>query len=929
MDKAREEQVAKFWADNSIYRKAKEARAKGKKFYFLDGPPYATGAIHMGTAWNKILKDAYIRFWRMKGFAVRDQPGYDTHGMPIENKVEKELELRSKRDIEKLGVEAFTKRCREFATKFIGVMSGQFKDLGIWMDFEHPYLTLDKSYIEGAWATFKTGYEKKLLYHDVYPVHVCPHCETVVAYNEIEYAKATDPSVYVKFKVKGKKEFLVIWTTTPWTLPANAGVMVHPKEDYVRVEANGETLILAKPLLEKVMEKAGVSKYKIIETFPGKALDRVEYEHPLKNEVTAQQKVRGRVILSEQYVTMEDGTGLVHTAPGHGEEDYKAGKQAGLPVISIVGMNGVYAEGAGKYNGMFVKKADREIINDLAAKGALLKEEKITHDYPQCWRCSSPLLQMAVRQWFFKVTAIRKKLMEENEKVNWQPEWAKKRFVNWLESLGDWPISRQRYWGIPLPIWTCECGEVKVIGSSEELPKTLKDLHRPYVDEITMPCKCGQKMKRIPDVLDVWFDSGLAAWASLKKEEREKYWPADFETEGPDQIRGWWNSQLITSVITFGEKPFNNILFHGFVLDAHGIKMSKSKGNITNPFDVVNKHGRDVLRYYLLSSAPWDDFYFKWIDVDEIAKAFLVVENAFKFVGTYVPEAGDASKMNIEDGWILSRLNSVIKAYNENFSSYNGHKAVQELYNFLLNDFSRWYIKLIRERTWPTYAGEDKHGAFYALSEVAKKSAILLAPICPFMAEEVYQKYLKPLGAKKESVHLEDVPEADDTSINAVLERDMFKVREITEVASSIRQEAGIKLRWPLAALSLECIEIDDNLHGILKEICNVKSIVKKGEGFATKEYGTGTVGLDTKLTEELKQEAALREVLRKVQQMRKAAGLEVKDDIELSLSDASLKAFNEEIAKQVGAKNIRYDAKSGEKLDVDGKTIFIGMRKI
>ena len=930
MDPQREQEVQDFWAKNDSYAKAKALRAKGQKFYFLDGPPYATGAIHMGTAWNKVLKDAYIRYFRMSGFNVRDQPGYDTHGMPIENKVEKELGLTSKPDIEKLGVEAFIKKCREFATKYIGIMNSQFIDLGVWMDFSKPYLTLDKEYIEGGWATFKIGFEKGLLYQGFYPVHVCPHCQTAVAYNEIEYMKATDPSVYVKFEVKGKDEYLVIWTTTPWTLPANAGIMVHPDEEYARVQAGKEILIIAKPLAEKVMQKAGITNWKILETFKGKKLEGVQYEHPLKEKIKAQQKVQGRVILSAHYVTMEDGTGLVHTAPGHGEEDYKAGKEAGLPIISPVNMDGTYNDDAGDYKGIFVKKANKIIIEDLQKKGALLKEENYTHDYPKCWRCSSPLLEMAVKQWFFRVTEIRDKLMKENEQVNWQPPWAKKRFANWLESLGDWPISRQRYWGIPLPIWTCECGETKVVGSADELPVKIQDLHRPYVDEILLPCKCGKKMKRIPDVLDVWFDSGLAAWASLGKGEFKKWWPCDFQTEGPDQIRGWWNSQLITSVITFNERPFKNILFHGFVLDAHGIKMSKSKGNVIDPFDVVKKHGRDVLRYYLLCSAPWDDFYFKWLDVDEIAKSFVVVENTFNFLKTYVPEAKPVTLKRAEDRWIISRLNATIKEYNRAFSSYEAHKAAQALYDFLLNDFSRWYIKLVRDRTWLTYEGADKKEAFYALYEVARKSAVLLAPICPFIAERAYQDALKPLGCKKESVHHEDMPEADERAIGEKLEKDMETVKNIVETASFIRQEHKVKLRWPLAEITLENIEVSKELHTVIESMCNVKAVSQKPhKDYPCKQLSEGFVGLDVRLTKELKAEALYREVVRKIQQMRKAAGMKVEDEIILSISEPALKAFEQQLKKQVGAKKISYGANEGEELEFEGEKLLVSVSKL
>ncbi|MDI6721201.1 MAG: isoleucine--tRNA ligase, partial [Candidatus Aenigmarchaeota archaeon] len=800
MKREDEDKIKEYWKKKRIYEKLK--KRKGKKFYFLDGPPYATGYIHMGTAWNKILKDAHIRFWRMKGFDVWDQPGYDTHGLPIENKVEKELGIKSKSDIEEIGIERFILACRDFATRFIGIMNKQFADLGVWMDWENPYLTLENSYIEGAWATFKIAFDKGLLYRGVYPVHVCGHCQTAVAYNEIEYSKVSDPSIYVKFKVHGKKdEYIVIWTTTPWTLPSNTGVMAKPDADYAKARVGESILILAKDLLEEIMKKIGTEDYDILEIFKGKRLEGLKYEHPFKEEFKFQKNLLNahRIVLSDQYVTLDTGTGLVHTAPGHGQEDFKVGKENGLPVLSPVNMNGTYDESCGEFSGVFVKHADRQIIKNLEEKGLLLHEERINHDYPQCWRCNSPLLIISVPQWFFKVTDIRDQLIRENEKVNWYPSWAKQRFRNWLESLSDWPISRQRYWGIPLPIWTCtKCDEVKVIGSAEEFGKDTKDLHRPYIDKIKLKCKCGSQMERIKDVLDVWFDSGLAAWASLgypkNKELFEKLWKCDLQIEGPDQIRGWWNSELITGVITFNETPFTNILFHGFVLDFHGIKMSKSKGNIVDPEEVTKKYGTDVLRFYLLSSPPWEDFYFKWIDVESVARSFTVIENTFNFVKTYASEDGSEKEMLPEDKWIVSRMNSVIGSFDENMKTYNIHKAVNELHNFIIDDFSRWYIKIIRDRVWPSYSGKDKKGAIYALRNVSRKLLIMLAPICPFLVEKINLEIFE-----EESIHLLSIPEIAEENMHIQILMEI--VKEIVEACNSIRKENDIKLKWPIKSI--------------------------------------------------------------------------------------------------------------------------------
>ena len=929
MNKEREAEIVQFWKKNNIYQKVK--KKKGKKFYFLDGPPYATGSIHLGTAWNKILKDMYIRFRRMSGYDVWDQPGYDTHGLPIENKVQEELKIKSKQQIEELGIEKFISACRNYATRFIDVMNQQFADLGVWMDWDNPYLTLNNDYIEGAWATFKMAYENGLLFSGNYSVHVCSHCSTAVAYNEIEYENVTDPSVYVKFQVKGSDEYLLIWTTTPWTIPSNMGVMVKPDAEYVKVKVNDEILIVAKDLLGTLMSKFNITDYKVVDSFKGKQLEGVGYIHPLPLPFHKNLKNIHRVVLSEHYVSLEEGTGLVHTAPGHGKEDYEVGLKNNLPAINPLKLDGTFSEESGKYTGMHAKEADKIIVEDLKARNALFHEEKVTHEYPLCWRCSSPLLQMAVPQWFFRVTAIRGKLIDENKKVTWYPDWAQKRFHNWLENLGDWPISRQRYWGIPLPIWVCnKCSSVKVIGSAGELPLKLKDLHRPYIDEIILNCKCGGKMERIKDVLDVWFDSGLASWASLgypkNKTLFKKLWPCDFQTEGPDQIRGWWNSQLITSVITFDKAPFKNILFHGFVLDAHGMKMSKSKGNVVTPEQVVEKYGRDVLRYYLLTGAPWDDFYFKWNEVGDVAKDFTIIENTFNFVKTYVSKAAKPKKLNVEDRWILSRLNSLIDNCTNNFKAYNGNRAVLDIHDFILNDFSRWYIKLVRDRVWPTYEGKDKAAAMYMLYEVSKNVVRLLAPICPFLAEHVYQSVLKPLGAKEESVHLTSWPVAGepDESLN----KEMQLCKEIVEAANALRHENKIKARWPLAKLSVEGVKLSNDMGEIIESMCNVKQVASGKIKGAEKKTEHFTIYLDTELTKELKEEALLREVIRKVQDMRKKANMIVKDKIELTLDCEDLKKFTAELKKEVGAERVIFGSAAAA-LDFEGRKIGIEIKRV
>jgi len=920
----KEEQILNFWKKKRIYDKAVLQRKKARKFYFLDGPPYATGYIHMGTAMNKILKDFYIRFFRMFGFNIWNQPGYDTHGVPIENKVEQKFDFKGKQDIEKFGVAKFIEECRKYATQFIDVMNNQFANLGVWMDWKHPYLTLTNDYIEGAWFTFKQGYEKGFLYKGTYSVHVCPHCETAVAYNEIEYEKVTDPAIFVKFKLKTKpNEYFVIWTTTPWTLASNTGIMVKPDADYSRVQVGEEIYIIAKQLLDSVMSKSKITDYTILETVKGEKLNGLQYENPLADIFPFIKKLKNahRIVLSDQFVTLEEGTGLVHTAPGHGQEDYKVGVENDLPIVNPLSFDGKYNKESGKYSGMYVKDADKLIIDDLRNLGALLAEEKITHDYPFCWRCSYPLLMMAVPQWFFKVTDMREKLIDENKKINWIPSWAGQRFQNWLESLGDWPISRQRYWGIPLPIWVCnKCNDVKVVGSRKELPKVPKDLHKPYIDEIVFKCKvCGGEMRRVPDILDVWFDAGVATWASLgypsEKKLFEKMWPADFILEGPDQIRGWWNSLMITSVITFGVKPFLNCLFHGFVLDAHGIKMSKSKGNIVDPEEVVKKYGRDVLRFYFLLGAPWDDYYFKWEDIEDIAKSFVVIRNVFNFVKTYVTSKGSEKNLKIEDKWILSKLNSLIRNTTEYNKNFQGHKSAKEIKDFILNDFSRWYVKIIRDRTWPTYSGKDKKAAFFTLIKVTETLTRLLSPFTPFIAEEIYQNVVRKLAGGRESVHLSDWPVADKKFINPKLEEEMDYVKQIVEACQAARQVAGIKLRWPIKEVLIQTSNKKmklaiKNLNSVIKSMCNSKSVkteIVRKDDYVEFPFDSARLFIPKQLDANLMKEAMYRELSRGIQALRKKHGFNVKQSIKLTLrsddkTNKLLKTFVKQLKKDVGA---------------------------
>ncbi len=945
-----EKEIAEFWEKNRVYEKVKKSRAGKKPFYFIDGPPYASASIHIGTAWNKIIKDCYIRFWRMLGYDVWDQPGYDTHGTPIEVNVEKTLGFSSKKDIQKYGVARFVRKCREFATKNIETMNRQFADLGVWMEWGRPYLTLENQYIEGAWFTFKKAFEKGFLYKGSYPVHVCTRCETVVAYNEIEHKTVTEKSVYMKFPVKGRKNlYLVIWTTTPWTLPSNTGIMVHPDFEYAFVKlATGETLVMAKELAEKIMtEIVETGNYKITRTVKGKELEGMEYEHPLKDLVPAQQNLKNghRVVLSSRYVNLDAGTGLVHTAPGHGQEDFFVGRKEGLPLISPVNLDGTFTKEAGRWlEGKYTKDMDSVIIEKLNERGVLLGTEESSHEYPFCWRCDTPLLFLNMPQWFFKVTDIRKKLLDENRKVKWVPEWAGDRFNDWLENLEDWPVSRQRYWGIPLPIWECtKCKNIEVIGSFDELKRKsgLKreiDFHIPEIDSVKLKCgKCGGESRRVPDVLDVWFDSGVCTWASLgyprKKALFEKMWPSDFQVEGPDQFRGWWNSQIITSVLTFGRSPFKNILLHGMVLDIKGKKMSKSKGGIA-PEDVVEKYGRDVFRFYFMSFPPWDNLYFNWEGAKETGRMFNVFWNVYEFVKMYVKgKQAKPGRLNPEDRWIISRVNSLAERGLEAGKAYRFHEFARELYDFILNDFSRWYIKLVRDRVSPGYEGADRKAAEYALRYVLERVVKMAAPVSPFLTEKIY---LDLFG--KNSVHMQEWPRAERERIDKKLEEGMEIAEQVIEGMHALRQEKGIKIRWPVDRVFVRLKDrkheqLARELEAVIKNMGNVKQVVfvskltgKKAK-FELGELALGAV---------LEDEAFLRELVRKVQMLRKHAGLNVHDRIVLELETDKktrqlLDKYRNELLKGVGGKEIKYSKtkQSKGKLEFRGKSIAIGFGKV
>jgi len=987
------EEIEKYWSDKKIYEMV---RNRGKeKFFFVDGPPYTTGRIHLGTAWNKVLKDTILRYRRMKGYKVTDTPGWDMHGLPIEVKVEQELGIKSKKEIEEYGIDLFVDKCLRYALENKKAMEDQFKMLGVWMDWENPYMTIKADYINAAWWTIKKGYEKNLLEKQLMVVNWCPRCETALADAEVEYWDEKDPSIYVKFPIKRKdNHFIVIWTTTPWTLPANMAVAVHPALEYAvlkaRKDGTEEILIIARELAENVLKQGGYDSWEILETHLGEDLVGIEYEHPLVEFIPEQSKFSHSVYMAE-FVTAEN-TGCVHIAPGHGLEDFELGTQVGIEIFNPVDERGVFTEKAGKYSGLHVKEANKVIIEDLRSNGLLLAESYIVHRYGHCWRCKNPIIYRSTEQWFLKVSEVKNKMIEEVDRVRWVPQWAgESRFKDWVSNAKDWCISRQRYWGIPIPVWVCkECGKLKVVGSIDEVPwQNDLDLHRPKIDEVTFECECGGEMRRVPDVFDVWFDSGVASWGTLKyprfKDEFEKLWPADFITEGHDQTRGWFYSQLGASVIGFGKAPYKTVLMHGFTLDEQGRKMSKSLGNVVEPEDVVKEVGVDSFRLYVLSSAVWEDLRFSWDEVRNVNRVLNIFWNAVRFAHTYMRLdkffEGEEGSLREEDRWILSRLENFNKAALEGYENYSIHRVVRAFMNFVVEDFSRWYIQLVRPVVWEERTSPTKLAVYSTILRVVDKTCRIIAPVAPYLAEWIYKNFITEFKKAEDSIFLESFPEVDEEMIDEKLERSMTHARNIVEAASNARQKAGIKLRWPLRKLIVETDDENvryavENLERVIKAQCNVKEVevisdfkkeikakpnfkkigplfkekakevaeiiskltkeelekaVEEGSieilgqkvgvgdvllieeeipaGYEMAEFSGGNVYITTEMDEEILREAYARELVRRIQEMRKEMDLDVEEFVEVGVSvqRSLVEGFEEYIKTETRAKRIEF----------------------
>lgn len=934
-----EKEIQDFWKKNDIYGKAKQKNAGNETFYFCDGPPYATGQIHPGTGWNKTLKDAVCRYQRVCGKDVRVQAGYDTHGLPIEVKVEQQLKFKNKGDIEKYGIGKFVDKCKEFATKYVGIMGGQFESLGVWMDFDRPYITYYDSFINSSWKTLKMAHEKELMHEGVYVLPYCYRCETTLANYELEYDEETDPSIYVKFQLKEKPgEYLIIWTTTPWTLAGNMAAMVHPTYSYVRAQVGDEVWIVAKERLDHLMELVDKSAT-VIEELPGRKLKDIQYIHPFQDKI--KKEYERRVVLSEEYVTLEDGTGLVHAAPGHGPEDFIIGKRFDIEPFCPVDGKGSYTAEAGELQGKNVRAANPDVIDILKSNGSLVYEARIKHRYAHCWRCKTPLIYLTTKQWFVSISKIKDQMVHEIEQTDWHPAFAKERFKEFVSNAPDWCISRQRYWGIPLPIWKCECGIVRVIGSKDEIP-AIKELHRPYIDEVELDCECGKKMKRVSDVLDVWFDSGNAIWASLTPEEAQKYGErADLILEGQDQIRGWFYSLLGSGVVRYGACPYKQLLMHGFFVDEHGEKMSKSVGNFIPLEEILDKYGADSFRLWSISNTVWDELKFSWDEMKKASSDLNIISNMVTFLERFYPQR-KIEKVELEplDKWMISRLNSTLKTFRESFDSYELNKGVKALRNLIVEDISRFYMKIAKDRI---ANGQNADAALWVVYHSMLSSLKMLGCVSPMIAEHLYQSFYKKFE-KEESVHLLPLQAEDEGEINVLYEKQVEIVKDVVSTAMLARQGAGIKVRWPIRTLyietkSHEVIDAVNAFKDTLLSLTNtkeLKTVEEKPHGEMTsQEFEKGIVHIDRKIDEELYEEGMLNEIKRRIQMLRKEANLVEADKIKLTINteketEAILRKHEKKLSDGVNAASVHYTpATKPKEYKIDGRLVKISLKKV
>jgi len=1015
-----EDRIFQYWDAVDAYERTVKHREGNERFYFLDGPPYTSGSAHMGTTWNKTLKDAYIRYYRMCGYDVYDRPGYDMHGLPIETRVEERLGFESKKDILEYGEENFIAECKEFADEQLAGLQSDFQDFGVWMDWDDPYKTVTPEYMEAAWWGFEQAHERGLVEKGQRAINQCPRCETAIANNEVEREEIPAPSIYVRFPLSEREGSLVIWTTTPWTIVANTFVAVDDELTYVALEgtnghgAEGETerIYVAQPVAEDVAEWAGYDEWEIVEELSGAEMVGWAYEHPLQGAVPDYPDFEGAgEVYTAEYVEA-DRTGLVHSAPGHGEEDFERGQELGLDVFCPVGSDGVFTAQGGDYEGYAVRDADEHVIADLEEKGLLLaSEEGHTINEGHCWRCDTDIVRIVTDQWFITVSDVREDLLENIADSEWYPAQARdERFYNFVEDSPDWNVSRQRYWGIPIPIWTPEDGaepraanrsggdatedgdaelgpdEMIVIGTREELAERVDqeidpeevDLHKPTVDDLTIT-EDGVTYTRVPDVFDVWLDSSVASWGTLsypaETEEFEELWPADLIMEAHDQTRGWFWSQLGMGTATLDEIPYDEVLMHGHALMPDGRAMSKSKGILVDPKEVIDQHGTDPMRAFLLSVSPQgDDMRFSWDGTETMQRDLNILWNVFRFPLPYMrldefsPDETTVEDVDLEtvDEWVLSRLQAVEAEMDGHWAKYRQDRALSALLDFVVEDVSRFYIQVVRERMWEEEDSTSKQAAYATFYHLLTDVVALLAPYAPFISEEIYGTLTGEAGHP--TVHMCDYPEADDAWRNPQLEADIAVVRAVEEAGSNARQQAERKLRWPvpevvvdvpdervatavqrhrelvadrLNARTVEVVGPDEGGWGKLRysgeadmsvlgpelgedagrvmgalndarveeptldaleaavadatgldvELTEemVEFVTETPEGVSGTEFealdSAGVVYVDTSLTEDIESEGYAREVIRRVQEMRKDLELDIEAEIRVDLS--------------------------------------------
>ena len=1038
----REKATEKFWRDNDIFEKSMDNRKEGETYTFYDGPPTANGKPHIGHVLTRVIKDMIPRYQTMKGCMVPRKAGWDTHGLPVELEVEKMLGLDGKDQIEEYGLEPFIDKCKESVWKYKGMWEDFSGTVGFWADMDHPYVTYDDNYIESEWWALKTIWDKGLLYKGFKIVPYCPRCGTPLSSQEVAqgYKDVKERSAIVRFKVKDEDAYILAWTTTPWTLPSNVALCVNPAEEYAKVKAaDGNVYYMAAALLDTVLgslgnEDEGVKAYEILETYQGKELEYKEYEplYECAYEKAKKQNKKGFYVTCDSYVTLTDGTGVVHTAPAFGEDDANVGRKYDLPFVQLVTEKGEMSEET-PFAGMFVKKADPEVLKDLDGRGLLFDAPKFEHSYPHCWRCDTPLIYYARESWFIKMTAVKDDLIRNNNTIHWVPESiGKGRFGNWLENVQDWGVSRNRYWGTPLNIWQCDCGCMQSVGSRQELfeksgdekAKTV-ELHRPYIDEITMPCpECGGTMKRVPEVIDCWFDSGAMPFAQHhypfeNKDLFEQQFPADFISEAVDQTRGWFYTLLAESTLLFNKAPYKNVIVLGHVQDENGQKMSKSKGNAVDPFEALEKYGADAIRWYFyINSAPWLPNRFHGKAVEEGQRKFMgTLWNTYAFYVLYAEiDQFDPTKYQLEynkltvmDQWLLSKMNSMVKAVDENLGNYRIPEAARALDEFV-DEMSNWYVRRSRERFWAKGMPQDKINAYMTLYTALVTVAKAAAPMIPFMTEDIYQNLVRSVDENAiESIHLCDFPAVNEAHIDKELEDNMERVLKVVVLGRACRNKSNIKNRQPIGKMFVKAdFQLSEFYKEIIADELNIKEVdftddvrdftsysfkpqlrtvgpkygkflgkIKEAlagldgnaamdtlnagnpltfdfdsekvvlekedllidmaqvEGYVSESEGEITVVLDTNLSEELIEEGFVREIISKIQTMRKEADFEVMDKIIVNVANNEkikqiIESNLDEIQSEVLADKIGFDKINGyeKEWNINGEKVTFSVQK-